>query len=119
MKVGLKPTKTELVLLLLAVLFAGTMLLLRSSQSAESGWQITPEREAKTEQALKPVNINIATEEELIAVEGIGPTLAQRIVAYREEHGPFASIEELDNVKGIGMSLIENIRYLICTEDTP
>ena len=119
MKVGLKPTKTELVLLLLAVLFAGAMLLLRSSRSAESGWQITPEREAKTEQALKPVNINTATEEELIAVEGIGPTLAQRIVAYREEHGPFASIEELDNVKGIGMSLIENIRYLICTEDTP
>ena len=65
------------------------------------------------------MNINIATEEELIAVEGIGPPLAQRIVAYREEHGPFASIEELDNVKGIGMSLIENIRYLICTEDTP
>ena len=119
MKAGLKPTKTELVLLLLAVLFAGAMLLLRSSQTVESDWQVTPEREAKTEQALKPVNINTATEEELIAVEGIGPTLAQRIVAYREEHGPFASIEELDNVKGIGMSLIENIRYLICTEDTP
>lgn len=119
MKARLKPTKTELALLLLAVLFAGAMLLLKGSGTSESGWQVTPERNTKTEQEFKPVNINTATEEELIAVEGIGPTLAQRIVAYREEHGPFASIEELDNVKGIGMSLIENIRYLICTEDTP
>ena len=63
------------------------------------------------------MNINTATEEELIAVEGIGPTLAQRIVSYREEHGPFKTIEELDQVKGIGMSLIENIRYLVCTEE--
>ena len=117
MKVGLKPTKTELVLLLLAVLFAGAMLLLRSSQSAESGWQITPEREAKTEQALKPVNINIATEEELIAVEGIGPTLAQRIVAYREEHGPFADIESIMDVNGIGEGIFETIRQQITVED--
>ena len=119
MKVGLKPTKTEFVLLLLAVLFAGAMLLLRGSGASESGWQVKPERNTKIEQELKPVNINTATEEELIAVEGIGPALAQRIVTYRAEHGSFASIEELDNVKGIGMSLIENIRYLICTEDTP
>jgi len=52
-----------------------------------------------------------------VAVEGIGPKLAQRIIAYREEHGPFQAIEELDNVKGIGPSLIESIRYLVCTED--
>ena len=58
-----------------------------------------------------------ATEEELIAVEGIGPALARRIIAYREENGPFQTIDELDNVKGIGPSLIENIRYLVCTED--
>ena len=64
-----------------------------------------------------PVNINTATEEELIAVEGIGPALARRIIAYREENGPFQTIDELDNVKGIGPSLIENIRYLVCTED--
>ena len=36
---------------------------------------------------------------------------------YREEHGPFQSVEELDNVKGIGPSLIENIRFLVCVED--
>lgn len=117
MKVGLKPTKTEFVLLLLAVLFAGAMLLLRGSGASESGWQVKPERNTKIEQELKPVNINTATEEELIAVEGIGPALARRIIAYREENGPFRTIEELDNVKGIGPSLIENIRYLVCTED--
>ena len=50
-------------------------------------------------------------------MEGIGPALARRIIAYREENGPFQTIDELDNVKGIGPSLIENIRYLVCTED--
>ena len=71
----------------------------------------------RQQQEIVPVNINTATEEELIAVEGIGPALARRIIAYREENGPFQTIDELDNVKGIGPSLIENIRYLVCTED--
>lgn len=119
MKKRIHLTKTEIALLLLAVLFAVSMFLYKASRVREGDWQITTEREDRQQQEIVPVNINTATEEELIAVEGIGPALAQRIVTYREEHGSFASIEELDNVKGIGMSLIENIRYLICTEDTP
>ena len=58
------------------------------------------------------VNVNAATEEELATLPGIGEALASRIVAYRAQHGPFARIEDLDAVSGIGPSLIERIRDL-------
>ena len=118
MKKGIHLTKTEIALLLLAVLFTAAMFLYKASRVREGDWQITTERQSRQEREVIPVNVNTATEEELIAVEGIGPALAQRIIAYREEHGPFQTIEELDNVKGIGPGLIESIRYLVCTEDT-
>lgn len=118
MKARFKPTKTELLLLLLAALFAAAMFVYRESRASDENWYITTDRKGERTEQIVPVNINTATEEELMTVEGIGPTLAGRIVAYREEHGAFEKIEELDNVKGIGMSLIESIRYLVCTEDT-
>lgn len=60
-----------------------------------------------------PLNINTATAEELEKLPGIGPELARRIVSYREEHGPFGSVKELLNVKGIGPVTLEKIRDLI------
>lgn len=57
-----------------------------------------------------PVNINTATQEELEALPGIGPALAERIVAYRQENGPFEQIEDIQNVSGIGGATFENIR---------
>lgn len=56
------------------------------------------------------ININQATVEELQQLPGIGPARAQAIVRYREEHGPFQSLEELTNVSGIGPKILENIR---------
>jgi competence protein ComEA len=50
---------------------------------------------------------------ELEALPGIGPTLAQGIVEYREGHGPFATIEEITDVQGIGQGIFEDIRSLI------
>jgi len=47
------------------------------------------------------ININTATAEELDALPGIGPTKSQAIVEYRNQHGPFKTIEEVENVKGI------------------
>lgn len=59
------------------------------------------------------VNINTATAEELDTLPGIGPTTAQKIIAYRDLNGPFARIEDIVNVPGIGPSTFDEIKSLI------
>ncbi len=48
------------------------------------------------------ININTASAQELSILDGIGDTLAQRIVAYRAKHGPFRKVADIQNVAGIG-----------------
>lgn len=60
-----------------------------------------------------PVNINTATKDELMALPGIGDILAERILAYRAEHGTFRAVEELMLVEGIGEKKMEAILDLI------
>ncbi|MGB9723617.1 MAG: ComEA family DNA-binding protein, partial [Chloroflexia bacterium] len=62
------------------------------------------------------VNINTAGLEELDRLPGIGPGYAQRIIEYRQAHGPFASIEEIQNVPGIGPATFARIRDLITVQ---
>jgi competence protein ComEA len=59
------------------------------------------------------VNVNTAPAAELEALPGIGEVLAQRIVDYRTEHGPFASVEDLVDVSGIGDAILAEIRDLV------
>ena len=59
------------------------------------------------------ININTASLEELDTLPGIGPSLAQRIIDYREENGPFISPEDVINVPGIGAGNYERFRDLI------
>ncbi len=59
------------------------------------------------------VNLNTADVDTLIALPGIGPALAQRIIAYREEHGPFADIDQLLAIQGIGPRNIDEFRHLV------
>lgn len=59
------------------------------------------------------LNINRATASELEALPGIGPSLAKRIVAYREEHGAFADADALGAVPGLGDALIQKILTLV------
>lgn len=59
------------------------------------------------------VNINTATAEELDTLPGIGPTTAQKIIDYRTTNGPFATIEDIMNVSGIGISTFEDMKDLI------
>lgn len=56
------------------------------------------------------VNVNTAEASALETLPGIGPTLAKRIIAYRNEHGPFATVEDLTDVPGIGPAVLEGLR---------
>ena len=60
------------------------------------------------------MNINTAEQTELETLPGIGPSLAQRIIEYRETNGDFKKIEDLQNVKGIGNSKYSNIKDSVC-----
>ncbi len=67
--------------------------------------------------ALAGMNLNTATAEELAKLPCVGSKIAQAIVEYRRAHGPFKSVEELLNVKGIGPKRLEKIRPLISVEE--
>lgn len=64
------------------------------------------------------ININKATVDELVKLPGIGPAIAARIVEYRAEFGPFKSVDELLNVRGIGKARLEAIRDLVTVEES-
>lgn len=57
--------------------------------------------------AMDPVNVNTATAVELTKLTNIGPAKAEAIIAYREAHGPFRSLQELTRVTGVGERTVE------------
>ncbi|MFD1445313.1 helix-hairpin-helix domain-containing protein [Oceanobacillus profundus] len=59
------------------------------------------------------IKVNMATQEEIEQLPGIGPAKAQAIIQHREEHGLFNSIEDLLNVSGIGQKTLENMQDTI------
>lgn len=85
--------------------------------AAQGGTQPQPARTltpaGSAQKGSTPVNINTATAEELQTLPRIGPAMAQRIIAWREAHGGFRSVDELDAVPGIGPSMLENLRPLV------
>lgn len=60
------------------------------------------------------ISINYASIEELIALTGIGPVMAQRIIDYRNENGLFQTLEQLQQVKGIGPKTYDKLKDDIC-----
>jgi len=63
------------------------------------------------------LDLNNATAADLDALPGIGPVLAQRIIDYRQSHGPFRNINDLEQVSGIGPKKLALIKPYVCLED--
>ena len=121
--------KLFLILSVITALFVGLTVGLFLGRNAQSGTvsvsvpQMIPATAAtaatlpaatETVQAVQfPININTAGKDALTQLPGIGEVLAGRIIAYREENGPFQAIEEITKVEGIGEGKAEAILDLI------
>jgi len=60
-----------------------------------------------------PIDLNTATAEQLDTLPGVGPVTAQKIVEYRQTHGPFTSVDQLDAIPGIGAARIADLKGLV------
>ena len=63
------------------------------------------------------VDVNVAEENELILLPTIGPVLAKRIIEYRNRHGDFQDLSELERVRGVGPKTIEKIKVIAVVGD--
>ena len=82
-------------------------------QAAGSAPSLQPEQPEERPDSLmegEVIDINTADLHDLQRLPGIGEKRAQAIMAYREEHGPFQSVDELDNVEGIGEGILSGLR---------
>ena len=112
-------TKTEKILLLitaafflLALLFVprtGTARQVEPAYEKPLPAEQTPAADELVVTIRKDIDINHADAAALTALPGVGKTTAEAIVAWRNEHGPFASVEELLLVPGVGVGTLEAI----------
>lgn len=132
---AMKQFKPELLLVTIVLIFfafAGGFYLGSQNRSDENGIQVSrrsalPSSDASAQESSAPqetvvqtdglLNINTASRTELTGLPGIGETIAQRIIDYREAHGGFSSIEELEQVSGIGSKRLDAIRDYITVGD--
>ena len=119
MKGKVNVTKTEMLLLgLTAAFLLGLLALSYHDRVRTPGITVktavqVPEEELAPD--FSPLDLNTAPAEELAKLPGIGEALAERIVSYREEHGPFETVDELDEVSGIGPGILEGLLEYACT----
>src|SRR5699024_5678130 len=88
------------------------VLVLRTGEEAPSGTEGSTGRGEgpRTPGATATLDLNVASASELEALPGVGPVLAQRIVEHREAFGPFASVDGLLEVSGVGPAVLEKLR---------
>lgn len=92
---------------LLTALLAGVLAVSSPVLSAESPTPVTKEAQVTS------ININTADSEQLAMLSGVGSAKAAAIIQYRENNGPFASVDDLAKVRGIGAATIEKNRHLL------
>ena len=105
------------------LLFAGRYF--AAARRPSGSWRVETERTASASDVQRPVDrtdgtegllegeimdLNTASRSDLERLPGIGTVRAQDIIDWRQEHGPFASVDDLEQVKGIGDGLLEQVR---------
>ncbi|MGE5801069.1 MAG: ComEA family DNA-binding protein [Gemmatimonadota bacterium] len=128
--------RAALVLACLAVAGAGVRFFLAPSPSSPPGdvqlqstspappnaLRETARRAVQLARPLMPgehIDLDRADVSEITRLPRVGPTLAQRIVAWRSEHGPFGSLARLDSVSGVGPALLKAIQPFVSFSGIP
>lgn len=79
------------------------------SASASPAREMQPLRSGPKSLPSEPLDINLASKEQFMSLPGIGPTLADRIIEERAEHGPFTSVNDLSRIRGIKGKTLEKL----------
>ena len=114
-----KITKSEIILLAFTAAFVALALAVHFSyngSAARDGYTVRTWRTEELSEQPAPIDINTADEKALQELPGIGPALAERIVADRTANGPFTSLEDLARVSGIGEKTVEELRPYVTAE---
>ena len=102
-----KKSTSKVAALVVAVAAAMTLLSLSAiAQAAPKGDEAKP----AAVEASGTVNLNTATEDELVQLPGVGPSKAQAIVAYRTKHGSFKKVDDITRVRGFGWKTFKKLK---------
>ncbi|MBE6990608.1 MAG: helix-hairpin-helix domain-containing protein [Ruminococcaceae bacterium] len=110
-----------MLLLAVTLLFLAAVLTahLTAAGGRQGSYTVTARQTGETAQPQERlIDLNTADAETLQQLPGIGPTLAERIIAEREANGPFVSVDELTRVSGIGEKTVEAIRPYAAAGET-
>ncbi len=114
-------TKSEHGLLVLTAIFLCLLVAAARSVQQDGSWdyRITARssQEDVTPEESPPVDLNTADEAALDTLPGIGPVLAERIITWRQTHGPFTEVEQLLEVSGIGEATLADLQGLVTVGD--
>ncbi len=118
MTVREKCSITEKILLVMAIVVVAALLVSYASATRDR-YGVKPLGRGQAEEAVEKAHINTATQADLELLPGIGPVTAEKIIAYRTEHGPFTAPEELLEVDGIGEKTLLTLREYLNWEEMP